>query len=128
MSHGYRVGATNEEQLRSSEEQLAQRARHMGLPQGHSVRELVVFCVPQLDCAMEHAKFATSSASTGMVGTCLQTADTWRAASRPGALTRLSRSLAQDGHPGFEILGWIFFPVAAAGPRRVDSPGPVANQ
>ncbi len=122
MSHGFRLVAQEELpaewQNRSMPAQLVQRARTLGLPEGQTCMEHVVFCLPQYDLTMEYADWVDSNRSLGSgVGFCVQSADTWRASARPGALARLRKSRLTEGYPGWECLclGRVFSPVIKKG-------------
>ncbi len=135
MSHGFRLVAKGELpaewQKRSTPEQLLQRARTLGCPEGQTCMEHVVFCIPEYPWVQEWVDWLQSRPSTpNTVGFCLQTPEDWRTSAKPGALARLRKSLMSDGHPGFECLGRAFSPCIRQGATMVapGSSGPWGGQ
>ncbi len=92
-------------QVHSTEAQLLHAAGQLGFGRAE---EHKVFLVPQVSWVLPYVQWTYTQSSTGRVGVVVQARETWTASAAPGALSRLRRSLANEGHPGFENLGRLF--------------------
>ena len=107
-------GVPDQWQIKSTHEQLAQKARDLGLPVGQSVTEHVVFLLPDTESARHYKDFVEGHRQpNGLVGVCLEPPETFSGA----ALAGLDRSLQLHGSPDSESLCQAFFSSGRPGPR-----------